>query len=96
MTILQDLRFGYFQSKQHREELELVSDKHGVTNDGHLGLYCILYGHGRDVLPTSSDDQFCEDRFTKYLCDIQGLISTWKWVLFAINIHIVHTGHYLA
>lgn len=28
----------YFESEQHGEELELVSEQHGVADDGHLGL----------------------------------------------------------
>lgn len=54
---------GYFESEQHGEELLLVSDQHGVADDGHFSLQCILDGHRRDVLPTSSDDQlYAKDR----------------------------------
>lgn len=56
---LQEWRSCYFESEQHREELELVSEQHGVADDGHLGLQCVLDGHRRDVLSTGGDDQLC-------------------------------------
>lgn len=57
----------YFESEQHGEELELVSEQHGVADDGHLGLQCVLDGHRGDVLATCSDDQLCADKNRKTL-----------------------------
>lgn len=59
VTVCRKWRPGYFEREQHGEELELVSDQHGVADDGHLGLQGILDGNRRDVLSAGGDDQFC-------------------------------------
>lgn len=47
----------YFNGEQHRQKLPLVSDQHGVTNQRHGLLHCILGWNRRDVLPSCCDDQ---------------------------------------
>lgn len=64
---LQDGRSRYFESEQHGEELELVSEQHGVADDGHLGLQCVLDGHRGNVLPTCSDNQLCAGKKSNIL-----------------------------
>lgn len=61
---LQEEKRGYFEGDQHGEELELVSEQHGVADDWHLGLQGVLDGHRRDVLATSGDDQLCANTDT--------------------------------
>lgn len=58
---LQTRRFIYFEREEHGEELQLVSDQHGVADDGHLVLQRLLDGNRRDVLAAGSDDQLCAE-----------------------------------
>lgn len=58
----------YLESEQHGEELALVSDQHGVADDGHLGFQGVLDGHRRDVLTSRCDDQFWAKQTRKKRC----------------------------
>ena len=47
----------HLEREEHGEELELVSQEHGVAHDGRLRLHRILNGNRRDILPAGRDDQ---------------------------------------
>ena len=55
---------SYFEREQHGEELELVSEQHGVADDGNLLLHGVLDGDRRDVLSSGGDDQLCDNKHT--------------------------------
>ena len=57
VDVCRDERRGYFEGEHHGQELELVSNQHGVADDGRFALYRVLDGDGRDVLSTGGNDQ---------------------------------------
>lgn len=51
------LTLSYFNGEQHGQKLPIVSDQHGVINQRHGLLHCILDRNGRDVFSSCCDDQ---------------------------------------
>ena len=47
----------YLEGQKHRQEFPLVSDEHGVADDGQLLFHRLLYWNRRNILSSSCDDQ---------------------------------------
>lgn len=56
---------NYLDGEQHRQELSLVADQHGVANERHSLFDGVLNGNWRDVLSSRCDDQLWEHTHTQ-------------------------------